>query len=206
MRFLEKWCNHVQNDLFISVLVGTGIAIVVAAFLLSLWLKSEGLYFALLVTAFSFAVLSVICNGESGRVCIFSLSVLVVIGGVGYLFLFGILRICKYRVKRKEERAERLRKVEYTLPKNEYVRSRLEKVLDGEDEELAKRECKLSHARKLLAKVKEAPLSVAERLETEELGRALALFVQKDRWTAVDMQRANELFARILKLSGKYAI
>ena len=96
--------------------------------------------------------------------------------------------------------------MQYTLPQNEYVRSRLQTVLEGAEEEKEKRECKLSYARRLLAKVKEAPLTVAEKLEAEELGKALALFVQRDRWTAEDMRRANDLFARILKLSGKYTI
>ena len=206
MQVLREWVSLVQEDIFVAVLLYTGLATIFLALLLGSVFKSEGLYFSFLITAFSFAVLASVCSGRSWQVCAFCLSLLSAVGGIGYLFLFLFFFIGKRRAKRKQKRTETLRKMQYTLPQNEYVRSRLQTVLEGAEEEKEKRECKLSYARRLLAKVKEAPLTVAEKLEAEELGKALALFVQRDRWTAEDMRRANDLFARILKLSGKYTI
>ena len=63
-----------------------------------------------------------------------------------------------------------------------------------------------SHARALLASLREAPLSTAERLESDEIAKMLALYLQKKDFTAQDAHTLNEAFARILKLYAKYAV
>ena len=206
MQVVGEWISLVQEDVFVAVFLYTGLAVICLALLVSWVLKSERTYLSFLLTVFSFAVLVSVCSEESLRVRAFCLSLLSTLGGIGYLALSFFLFIGKSRVRRKEKSREKLRKMQYALPKNEYVRSRLQTVLEKGQEEKEKRDCKLGYAKKLLAKIKEAPLSVAERLEVEELGSALALFAQRDRWSTEDMRRANDLFARILKLSGKYTI
>lgn len=106
------------------------------------------------------------------------------------------------------------RDLEYALPQkdNEYIRSRLNTVLRASEEVSCERDegyketVRLSYARKLLARVKQAPLSVAERLETEEIGRAFALYLAKEEWNASDYRTVNGLFSVLLKLSAKYSV
>jgi hypothetical protein len=64
----------------------------------------------------------------------------------------------------------------------------------------------LSHAQKLLARLKEMPLSTADRLETEEMSRLIGAYTQKEALTTGDMRTVNDTFAYLLKLSAKYAL
>lgn len=105
------------------------------------------------------------------------------------------------------------RRVEFTLPEreNSYVRARLHTALrtDGLQNTQEAREeftvC-LGYARELLAKVKGAPLSQAERLELEELEKLFALYFCKPKWTAYELRTVNDGCSRLLKLSAKYAV
>jgi hypothetical protein len=65
---------------------------------------------------------------------------------------------------------------------------------------------RLGYARELLGKVQSAPLSVAERLHTEEIGKMLSLYKGKNVWTAGEINGLNEVCATLLKLSAKYAV
>ena len=120
--------------------------------------------------------------------------------------------IARGKRKRKERlaRAEIARRMEYTLPQseNEYVRMRLQSALRVEktDEEGRWARVRLGYARVLLGKVKGAPLSVAERLQAEEMGKTLALYRGKEIWTAEELRGLNEVCATLLKLSAKYAV
>lgn len=133
---------------------------------------------------------------------------------LGTIFIV-VLRIQSSAKKRKRKRGETERSLEFALPsqENTFVRARLNTVLrvpeekQGETEEASFEELpKLSHARELLAKIKASPLSGAERLETEELSKALNFFLKKETLTVSDLRVLNDTFSRILKLSAKYAV
>jgi hypothetical protein len=100
--------------------------------------------------------------------------------------------------------------VQYTLPQREngYIRERLNTALHiSEGQDCAKQaRVRLGYARILLGKVKAAPLSVAERLQTEEMDKAFALYRGKTLWTAEELRGLNDLCSVLLKLSAKYAV
>jgi hypothetical protein len=99
--------------------------------------------------------------------------------------------------------------VQYTLPQREntYVRTRLHTTLSVPKEENAQENAvHLRYAMELLSKVKAAPLSVGERLQTEEMGKILNLYHGKEDWTVGELNGLNEMCAALLKLSAKYGI
>ena len=148
---------------------------------------------------------------EHAGIC---LAVLAVLGGFGYLVVFTIITIIKSVKKRKAERAEIEKRVQYTLPArdNSFVRARLNTVLRVEEPptvektENIENTLSLSHAQKLLARLREMPLSTADRLETEEMSRLLSTYTHKDTLTTGDMRTVNDTFAYLLKLSAKYSL
>ena len=134
------------------------------------------------------------------------------LSGLVYALFWGIgIKLVK-RLREKKRREMPQREIEFTLPdrENAYVRARLSTVLNGELNASEEREEELSvgfaYAQKLLAKICLAPLSPAERLEVGDLQIALENYVQKSGFNSAEMQRLNELFSRLLKLSAKYAV
>lgn len=100
---------------------------------------------------------------------------------------------------------------------NSYVRARLQTALhaDGQGETLRERKSvpyenrgavRLGYARRLLAGVQDAPLTQAERLETESLARTLADYATFEKWDSEQVRAVNDLFARLLKLAAKYSV
>ena len=155
--------------------------------------------------------------GVEERAGLVSCSALCIVGGSFYLLLFSLLSLRRMVRERKRRRMEIRRRMQYTLPdrENSYVRMRLNTALQvpkmgmNEDMDMAKANkgvIKLGYARQLLNKVREAPLSPAERLQAEEMEKAFALYFHKDGWTREELQTVNELCASILKLSAKYAV
>ena len=127
----------------------------------------------------------------------------------------GIIRAAfAYGKRKRRERARRTaqeKRMQYTLPQseNEYVRMRLQSALrvgqtDEEEEKWAR--VRLGYARVLLSKVKGAPLTVAERLQIEEMGKVFTLYRGKEAWTVEELRGLNDLCAALLKLSAKYAV
>ena len=112
--------------------------------------------------------------------------------------------------REKMERAEIKRRLQYTLPQkdNGYVRERLQNNLkvEGVDMEMRKVAVRMGYARALLGKVKAAPLTIAERLQTEEMGDVFTLYREKERWSAEEQRHFNDVCAALLKLSAKYAV
>ena len=111
--------------------------------------------------------------------------------------------------KRRKMQAERVKRVEYTLPQREnaYIRARLQDGLRVESgEETAQMRARLGYARLLLGKVKCAPLSIAERLQAEEMEKILSLYRGKTAWTVEELRGVNDMCAALLKLSAKYAV
>ncbi len=144
-------------------------------------------------------------------------SLLLMSFGVNYLSLLTAFAIKRKKEIRKKQRAQILRKIQYTLPEkdNTFVRERLNTTLrvnktEKEPVPLQETEAReimnLEHVRKLLSKIKNAPLSQAERLETEEMSRMFALYLKKDKWTPSDVRTLNELFSALLKVAAKYSV
>ena len=93
------------------------------------------------------------------------------------------------------------------------MRARLNTVLSVADErddewqgEEEKEHFTLSHARRLLIKLKEKKLSLADGLEVEEIAQMLKLYLKKETLTIGDIRAVNDTFACLLKLSAKYAV
>ena len=152
---------------------------------------------------------------SNGEICI-ALGVAVALSvGVSSFWYFVTLFIwaCRNRIrKRRARRAEIARRLQYALPErdNTYVRARLNTVLQPQEGDYKRVDSgepvRLSYAKKLLARVREAELSTAERLQVEDMGKTFAFYLQKPRWDSADLRVVNDTFAALLKLSAKYAV
>ena len=127
------------------------------------------------------------------------------------LGLLVMARLCRLSRGILRRQHAHYRRVEYTLPdrENSYVRARLSTALRGDmgaEEERTEYTVCLSYARELLAKLKAAPLTQAERLETDGLEGIFSLYFHKSKWSANDLRAVNGACARLIKLSAKYAV
>ena len=203
-----------EERLFIVFVAAAGL--IALAAVAGYFLKNTGAFAAL--SAVIGGVARVLIGGVAAERAAFAVAAfLLVYSGVLYLLLFAILVVRRSILERKRRRAEIARRLCYTLPdrENTYIRSRLCTALQFPKEAFnadmgtsygLEQPVKLEHARLLLGKVKEAPLSQAERLQTEEMGKALSLYLLKDAWSIEDLRAVNELCASLLKLSAKYAV
>ena len=132
--------------------------------------------------------------------CFFSSALMLALGGIVLFSSFALRDMVKKRAVQKEDR---LKKVQYLLPSqaNPCFARRLRSSNDGEGEALP-----LSHVRELLVKIKASPLSQAELLEVCDMEKSLALYALKSKWSTEEYSAVNEMFARLLKLSAKYAV
>ncbi len=130
------------------------------------------------------------------------------VSGAVWLPIFSLLR--KAFFSRKKERVER--QIEFTLPdrQNTYLRARLATALNPDFVELERQEETLSigftQALKTLSKILQAPLSPAEIIEAERMQELLENYKDRQTFSTKDVREINDAFARILKLSGKYAV
>lgn len=148
-----------------------------------------------------------------GTVCVAALAI---VGGGLYLVLSALLAVKEKRRQRKRDRAEVERKLQFMLPQkdNSFIRARLHTALNADmgasngliAEEESEEKLRLEYAKKLLAKVWEAPLSAADRLTMESMEKDFSAFMRKEKWTASDARKINELLAVLLKLSAKYSV
>ena len=130
-------------------------------------------------------------------------------GGFAYFAGYVISASSRLSVRRKSERQEKRRDLQFTLPEreNSYVRARLENVLRvGEKEVDGVWKTEFAYAKSLLAKLKGAELSGVDRLQMEELAKLLALYGKKEKLSAADLPLINDAFAILLKLSAKYGV
>ena len=121
-----------------------------------------------------------------------------------------VVRMAKKRKRReKMRRAEKERRLEYTLPQkgNGYIRERLQSSLQVElGKESKQARVRLGYACALLGKLQGAPLTIAERLQAADMAETFALCRGKEVWTAEELRRLNDLCGALLKLSAKYAV
>ena len=180
--------------------------------------KERNVYIALcaLVGGGVCAVLSALdMQTDANMIC---LSLFFMIRGLNYVLLTAFLALHERAIFRRKQREEIARRLLYTLPEkdNSYIRARLNTALKEsenetetrflEDDEGQKALVRLEHVRKLLTKIKEAPLTKAERLESEEMTKLFAAYLGKSKWSSGDVRAVNELFSALLKLSAKYSV
>lgn len=180
--------------------------------------KSAGIYAALALTTVCGGGLFFLLFEVKKDGAITSLAITGLTAGICYAFLFFALTARRKILERRLYRAEIKRQVQFTLPdkENGYLRDRLRTALHtaeigGINEELFGTDKKnvgirLGYARKMLAKVKEAPLSPAERLDVEEMARLIFLYEKREKWSSSELKTVNEIFSRLLKLSAKYEL
>lgn len=177
-----------------------------------LWVKSAGLYGALCLAVVSGGGVFLLTREVDRK--LFSLLLAIVCGfvGLGYAVVYISVAVREKIAIRRAQRAEIKRRVQFTLPdrENSYLRDRLQTALNTEKEEavLEKRGCfaRMSYARKMLARIMEAPLTAVERMDVEEFARLLAVYDRKGKWSASDVKAISEIFSRLLKLAAKYQI
>lgn len=213
MRFIEWIKNVYEGEAFLFAVTAFAVGVLVVAAMLA-WILNDGdVYNALAAMAgggFGLILLSGKGGVTAGGV---SISLFLIFGGCVALFLRGSLTFRRKKRERKRRRAEIARRLQYTLPEREngFIRTRLNTVLsvkEKEDDtgERVGKPVTLEHARALLSKVKAAPLTMAERLQFEELERTFALYIHKEDWMSEDLRAVNDLFSMLLKLSAKYAV
>lgn len=201
-----QWMDEIQRVSTLLFMIG---GLLCGAAILAFIMRSPSVY-AALSAVLGGALVGGLLQAKVGMeaVCV-SLSAFAVCGGVIYLFFFCAFALRRLRVEWKKQRAEMAKRVQYTLPQREntYVRQRLDVALNGpQDEETWQGTVPLGYARELLGKVQAAPLSVGERLQTEELGKVLTLYKGKENWTASELSGLNDVCAFLLKLSAKYTV
>lgn len=192
---------------------GIALSAFLLAALLAFFCKEKSIFSSLSAIIAGTAFSVVLAANKSDAVTALGACGLLIAFGFGYLAV-GISFSVRIRVqKRRAKREEVLRKLKFTLPDkdNDFIRARLNTTLsptakaanasDGE-----KKTFRLEHARQLLEKVKNAPLSKAERMEAEELSNLFYAYLKKSKWTAEDIRLLNEMFAYLLKLSAKYSV
>lgn len=145
----------------------------------------------------------------NARQLFIALGIFAVWGGFTYFAGYVISAATRINVRKKEERQEKYRELQFALPErgNGYVRTRLENVLRvGEKEVDGVWKTEFVYARSLLAKLKSAELSTVDRLQIDELGKLLAVYGKKEKLSTADLPLINDAFAIILKLSAKYGV
>ena len=143
------------------------------------------------------------------------------LGMAGAVFItFLIFLGVKIRQKTTKNKKNQ-RKLIYKLPdrENTYIRARLNTVLQAKTKAIDELgfDCaetlrtetaaySFGYARELLSKVKEAPLTLIERAQAEEIGKLFGLYLRKTAWNANDIHVLSDAFSALLKLSAKYAV
>lgn len=201
-----------ENPMLVpSTLIAVGL--IIASAIVAFFCRDRGTFLGCVAAIFSGFAIVLLAAEKTATVRNAALAAVGLVIGVTYCVLTAALMMRGYLVKRKKLRAEILRKVQYTLPEkeNSYIRNRLQGVLNESARcenatEGKKESVRVDYAQRLLAKVQEAPLTKAERLEMEEVSKVFAMYLKKNRWTVEDVRTLNDLFAYLMKISAKYAI
>lgn len=207
--WMTEWLKRVftgGSALITVFCVAVGLFLV--ATVLAYTLKGKGIFGAIVAATGGGAFITLSVIGVALPKIFACFALLSVLGGALYLFLFCALSVRAIVAERKRRRAELGRRLQFTLPdrENSYIRARLNTALQTGQDEAVNGQINLAYARGLLAKIKEAPLSRAERLETDEMSKLMAFYIQKEKWSASDLSAVNDAFSRLLKLSAKYAV
>ena len=217
--FQEAW--QTNRTLALVFLIATWVLLSAALF--ALIFRSESVYLALaaVVGGGAYIAATALNLPETDKGIV--MAALFMAGGGIYLVLFAFLSIKRSLARRRELRRPMRKEIQYTLPSHEntYVKTRLNTALqtqgntslntdtgggDAQEKQSVSMPMPLGYARKLLAKLKEAPLTKAERLETEDVARTFAVYAEKQTRTVGDTRSINELCSWLLKLCAKYSV
>ncbi|MBR2442446.1 MAG: hypothetical protein IKB20_05220 [Clostridia bacterium] len=184
------------------------VAVLVLGWALGYLLDNAGCFAALATLLLGISLIAFAVLVKSSVARLVGGGALFVLSGAAYLLLSIALGIKNRIIERKKKRAQIKRRLQFTLPdrENAFVRARLNTVLKPEEDMGDEPPLKLSYASALLKKLKEMPLSPAERLQASEMENAFSLYVQKEGWTAGDLRAVNDLCSALIKLSAKYAV
>lgn len=180
--------------------------------------KNGGLYVGGALLAVGGMEGAIFAVDAATRTAAFFRAVALAVAGLVGVFVALIIALVRYRARRKKQLYLSAKNADCLPEKdNTYVRARLHTVLRTENDGALADERKsvpyenrgsvrLGYARRLLAKVQDAPLSPAERLETETLAQSFARYAVCDQWDAEQLRDVNGLFARLMKLAAKYSV
>lgn len=176
--------------------------------------KQTGVYAALAALAGAVACVAAATQTITFKAAAILAGSYVALGGLTYLVLWLIIALRARLKKRRESRAEIERKLKFTLPEKEntFVRARLhtalktdESVAENAETEKETQALPLSHAWKLLARLREKRLSAADGLTARELAALLTAYKDKQTLSKGDVLALNDALAGILKLAAKYS-
>lgn len=150
----------------------------------------------------SYSQLAVIC------------SILLGLSLISYVALGVIWTKNKKRAKAKRWK-DTEKEYRFTLPQqdNTFIRERLNGALKQDEKTrpqdavlLKDMDLRLDYTRKTIAKLKASALSPADRLEVNRISKTVTFFALKNALSPVETRSLNDCFARLLKLSAKYAV
>lgn len=209
------------NGLFDGVnpafLVAVGFVLLALDFLIAFRVGREAVYTALALFSGGICFLPAIFSVKfsDGDTAVFGI-LLLVFGAFFYLCLAVAFRVRERRRARRASREKESRQAMFTLPdkENTFVRDRLNTSLraneegkeDEEDYDLEESKLRLNHVRDMLSKLKAAPLSPGDRLETEGISRQITIYATKNKLTAKELRGLNDCLSMVLKMTAKYAV
>ena len=130
--------------------------------------------------------------------------------GLTYPVLLAALEIARRHAERKKQRQAQARLSAFVLPDkdNEYLRDRLRTSLCVKEEGTVRTEeaFQLPYVRRVLTKLKAKDLSPADRVEVDRISSEITAYAYEERLTNGQLRLLNDHFARLLKLSTKYAV
>ena len=199
-----------QNRALVAVCV-SAVILLCAAAILTVKTGRSGLYWACSVAIGGGVALFALGCKIQFTIGAYTVAVLCVLDGVGYILAACGLLARERAWTRRAERREAARKLQYCLPdrENSFVQARLNTVLRtdcGEDGLPVSEQIDLGYARMLLAALREKPLSVGEKLQTEDIGKSFGAYLQKPHWSVADLRAVNDAFSALMKLCAKYSI
>lgn len=199
------------------IIVGAGLALLLADFFIALRAKKEGVFVALALLTGSLCFLPVYLSSRftHNDTAVFGI-LLIALESLFYLFLLLVLKKKEKDRLRREKKLQESRQAMFTLPdrENTFVRDRLntslqaagEEKSEGEEYDLEESKLRLNHVREMLAKLKSAPLSPGDRLETEGISRLITLYATKNLLSAKEIRDLNDCLSAVLKMTAKYAL
>ncbi len=199
------------------IIVGAGLALLLADFFIALRAKKEGVFVALALFTGSLCFLPVYLSSRFtyNDTAVFGI-LLIALEALFYLFLLLVLKKKEKDRLRREKKLQESRQAMFTLPdrENTFVRDRLntslqaagEEKSEGEEYDLEESKLRLNHVREMLAKLKSAPLSPGDRLETEGISRLITLYATKNLLSAKEIRDLNDCLSAVLKMTAKYAL
>lgn len=199
------------------IIVGAGLALLLADFFIALRAKKEGVFVALALLTGSLCFLPVYLSLRftHNDTAVFGILLIALERAVLSFFASHIKKEGKgSAASGKETSREQTGDVHASDRENTFVRDRLntslqvagEEKSEGEEYDLEESKLRLNHVREMLAKLKSAPLSPGDRLETEGISRLITLYATKNLLSAKEIRDLNDCLSAVLKMTAKYAL